>query len=56
MTFTLQLLQVNAVENSWENTVQMAIVYKKYGAYHDDKLAKVEVFTISVIILTSDTC
>ncbi|PCG89256.1 CocE/NonD hydrolase [Penicillium occitanis (nom. inval.)] len=56
LTFTLQLLQVNAAENSCENTVQMAIAYKKYGAYHDDKRAKVDVPTLLVIIFTQNMC
>lgn len=43
LEFNLQLLQVNAGENSWENAVAMAVNNKHFGAYHDDKRAKVEV-------------
>lgn len=43
MNFNLQIAQVNAGENSWENPVQMAINHKTFGPYHDDKRAKVEV-------------
>lgn len=43
LNFVLRLLQVNAGEQSWENTVAMALKHEIYGAYHDDKRAKVEV-------------
>jgi hypothetical protein len=43
LSFSLKPLQINAGENSWENGVEMVIRHKIFGAYHDDKRAKVEV-------------
>jgi hypothetical protein len=43
LDFTLQILQVNVGEGSWENSVAMALEHDEFGSYHDDKRAKVEV-------------
>ncbi|KAJ6020711.1 hypothetical protein N7540_006215 [Penicillium herquei] len=53
MNFNLQILQVNAGENSWENTAQMAIDHKLFGAYHDDKRAKIENINVPSYVVAS---
>ncbi|KAF7556693.1 hypothetical protein G7Z17_g1195 [Cylindrodendrum hubeiense] len=49
LNFNLQLLQVNAGEQSWENAAVMAVKHQLFGAYHDDKRAKVENITVPTL-------
>ncbi|KAH6989606.1 Alpha/Beta hydrolase protein [Ilyonectria sp. MPI-CAGE-AT-0026] len=53
LEFNLQLLQVNAGENSWENAVAMAVNSKLFGSYHNDKRAKVENITVPAYVVAS---
>ena len=43
LNFILQILHVNAGENSWENAVDMALKHNTHGPYHKDKGALIEV-------------
>ncbi|KAF2014630.1 alpha/beta-hydrolase [Aaosphaeria arxii CBS 175.79] len=53
MDFNLQLLQVNVGENSWENTVEMITKSLQYGAYHEDKRAKIENIDVPAYVTAS---
>ncbi|KKK12608.1 hypothetical protein P175DRAFT_0210150 [Aspergillus ochraceoroseus IBT 24754] len=53
LNFDLQLLQVNAGENSWENATQMVIDHDVFGPYHDDKRARVENINVPAYVVAS---
>ncbi|KAK5994366.1 Cocaine esterase [Cladobotryum mycophilum] len=53
MSFNLQLMQVNAGENTWENTVAMLLKHRQHGEYHDDKRARVENIDVPAYVVAS---
>lgn len=43
LDFLLEVTALNSGENSFENAVAMALKYRNFNEYHDDKRAKIEV-------------
>lgn len=51
--FVQELLAVNMGENSWENTVAMAMKHPDWNAYHLDKRARIENIEVPAYVVAS---
>jgi predicted acyl esterase len=53
LDFGLKILSVNAGENTWENTIEMALKHELFSDYHKDKRAKIERINVPAYVVAS---